>query len=74
MMIISGASIDQAFDKKTGDIHMSVKDNPLRADFDPLGELRYKNMVRLRRDAEAWQDPKTGEAYRAIRSMTHELS
>lgn len=73
MMIFAGDSVSRAYDK-TGDIHMSLKDNPLRADFDILGEVRHKNMVRLRRDAEAWQDPKTGEAYRAIRSMVHELS
>ncbi len=72
-MMITIGTIDGALDK-AGDIHMSLKDNPLRTDFDPLGEIRHKNMMRLHRDAEAWQDPKTGEAYRAIRSMNYELS
>lgn len=71
MMIIG--MIDSGLDK-TREPNMSLKDNPFRAEFDPLEAIQHKNMIRLRRDAEAWQNPKTGEAYRAIRSMTHELS
>lgn len=71
MMVAIG--IDDSYEqarKKADDIHMTVNGNPLRKDVDPHRCLIHKNMDRLYEDAEAWNDQRTGEAYRAIRSMT----
>ena len=57
--------------QKANDPNMSLKDNPLREDVDPNYALRRKNMDRLLEDARQWNDPKSGEIYRAIRSMVY---
>lgn len=57
--------------KKAEDPNMTLNGNPLRQAGDPASLIRSKNMDRLMTDAEMWNDPKRGEAYRAIRSMVY---
>ena len=57
--------------KKANDIHMTVDGNPLRENPEPHECLVGKNMERLYDDAHAWNNQRTGEAYRAIRSMVY---
>lgn len=66
----SDSTWDKAL-KKAEDPHMTLDGNPLRQAGDPQKLIRRKNMERLENDASMWNDPKRGEAYRAIRSMVY---
>ena len=68
--ILSDPVMDAA-ERKTRDPNMSVNGNPLRRDVDPEACLVRKNMDALWEDAHRWNDPKSGSAYRAIRSMVY---
>lgn len=62
----------EAARKKADDIHMTVNGNPLRETPPDTHEcLIHKNMERLREDAHKWGSQRSGEAYRAIRSMVY---
>ncbi len=61
---------DQAWEKAR-DPRMTLDNNPLRKDIDPMRHIQEKNMDRLHADARAWNDPKSGAIYRAIRGMTY---
>ena len=58
-------------EKKAADPHMTVDGNPFRREIDPNQALVEHNMKVLHQDAHMWNDPKSGSAYRAIRSMTY---
>ena len=56
--------------KKAADPHMTLNNNPLRGRTSGEEAVVGRNMERLHRDADAWDDPHTGHIYRAIRGMT----
>ena len=71
MIIMGGDGSYEAAERKAHDPNMTVNGNPLRKDVDPERCLVHKNMEALYRDADAWNDQRSGMAYRAIRGMTY---
>lgn len=66
MMSIFGMGGDSALDKKISDPAMTLENNPLAEEADPLAGVKEYNMHRLREDAHRRACPVHGQVYAAI--------